>query len=124
MTGRPLAVTTVSAHADGTTGPVTLTMTLPAGVVLAGSTGDWHTCHQAGSMVTCQAEHSDTGRWTGTVTTDWSGQTAGSARVQVSAQQAGGTETSAFVVIPWSSSAPLQHPLQGADDGETGGSAP
>jgi RNA polymerase sigma factor (sigma-70 family) len=110
MSGRPVAVTTVTARGDGTTGPLTLTVTVPDGVVLAGSSGDWHVCSQAGRTITCQAEHSSTGHWTGTVTTDWAGQAAGRVQVTVTGQGAGGSSPSGSVAIPWSSSTPLVLP--------------
>jgi hypothetical protein len=92
---------TVGVGAQGLAGPVTLHLSLPAGVSLTGATGDWTSCSQSGTTVTCSAAWRRDGRWSGTLHTRWSATARGELTATVTGRYANGSAGTADARTTW-----------------------
>jgi hypothetical protein len=90
----------VDAQAHGTTGTVRLTLTVPPGVTLRRASGDWESCEQDGTLISCTAT-STTGRWTGIVRTRWADGATGTVAVEVGATYRSGGHVNASAAATW-----------------------
>ena len=101
ITGTPHATAIdVSAQSQGTTGPLRLTLRVPAGVTFRSASGDWRSCTQSGGVISCTAK-SARGRWSGTIVTRWSGRASGRVTVEVGTSYADGGQASASASATW-----------------------
>lgn len=101
ITGPPGATAIdVNAQSQGTTGPLRLTLRVPAGVTLRSASGDWRSCTQSGGVISCTAR-SARGRWSGTILTSWSGRASGRVTVEVGTSYANGGHASASASATW-----------------------
>jgi RNA polymerase sigma factor (sigma-70 family) len=91
----------VSAAAQGIAGPVRLTLQLPDGVTLTGASGDWGSCTQGPTAVTCTADAAATGRWSGTIRTVWAPDARGRVRATVQGTYANGSPAVGSVGTTW-----------------------
>jgi RNA polymerase sigma factor (sigma-70 family) len=87
--------------ASGTVGDVRLSLTVPTGVALDSSSGDWDTCHQSGDVITCTAAHQVDGTWVGQVQTVWSPGITGTATAVATGTYQDGSAASVDTATTW-----------------------
>lgn len=90
----------VDAHAQGTTGAVRLLLRVPSGVVLRSASGDWSSCDQDGDLISCTAT-STSGRWVGTIVTEWGDDASGTVTAEVEATYRNGGWVNASASATW-----------------------
>ena len=90
----------VDAQAQGTTGVLRLTLTVPSGVTLRRASGDWSSCEQSGGLITCTAR-STTGRWAGIILTRWADGSVGRVTAEVRSTYRHGGAVTASASATW-----------------------
>lgn len=90
----------VEATTGASTRTMQLTMQVPVGVTLRSASGDWRSCTQRGQVITCTAR-STTGRWAGSIVTDWQPDASGTVTVQVRTAEGSEAQGSAAASASW-----------------------
>jgi RNA polymerase sigma factor (sigma-70 family) len=86
-------------------GPVTLRLTLPAGVTLVRRVGGWRGCAQQGQVVVCSSRPNGRRVWSGALVLDWSAHgTSATALADVRGRTASGATAEGTIVLRWRSS--------------------
>lgn len=91
----------VAASARELTSGLTLQLTVPAGVTLTGSFGDWTQCTQNGLTITCSAPPSTSQNWSGGVNTSWATGAQGTVRALVTGTYRSGSPAAASTATTW-----------------------
>jgi hypothetical protein len=91
----------VRAAVQGTTGPLRLTVEVPAGVTLVGAEGDWSPCTQGAGGISCTGPEGTAGRWFGTIHTAWADSAKGRVRATVAGTYANGSAATGSVGTSW-----------------------
>lgn len=100
--GSGAVATTIDVTVEGTTGPLTARVDVPAGVTLTKAvSGVWRDCAQAGRVVTCTSGHRDPGRWSGTLGLAWPVGVTGTVTSSVLGGYADGSTARASVSANW-----------------------
>jgi hypothetical protein len=91
----------VAASARELASGLTLELTVPAGVTLTGSFGDWGQCTQNGLTIACSAPPSASQNWSGSVNTSWAAGAQGTVRAVVTGTYRSGSSASASTATTW-----------------------
>ncbi|WP_270888708.1 RNA polymerase sigma factor [Pedococcus sp. 5OH_020] len=95
-------VMTVRGDVPGVRGAVTLLVTVPRGVSLGSTEGDWTACRQNGAQIACTGGSRASDRWSGSLHTTWPATlTSGPVKAQVSGRYASGKVANASVQTTW-----------------------
>ena len=97
----PFVQVSVSGQRVG--GPLSLTLTVPEGVSLNGSTGAWTNCAQSGRTIRCTAGPSSSAAWSGSISTTWGPGSGGSVTAIVTGTDRSGRRVSASAATTWPS---------------------
>ncbi|QGN58970.1 RNA polymerase sigma factor [Nostocoides sp. HKS02] len=94
----------VSASGQEVAGGLSLSLSVPTGVVLVSSSGSWHGCAQSGTTITCTASAAPaaTGQsWSGTISTRWAAGASGAVSAVVTGTYRSGSAASARAATRW-----------------------
>lgn len=91
----------VSASGRQLAGGLRLTVTVPTGVTLTGTSGDWQQCTQSGVTVACSAPASAGQSWSGSLSTSWAPGAQGTVSALVTGTYRSGGTASASTATTW-----------------------
>jgi RNA polymerase sigma factor (sigma-70 family) len=92
---------TVGASAEGIVGGLTLVLEVPAGVSLAGVSGDWTSCAENQTTISCRTTAVRATTWAGTVHTVWAADAHGRVRATVKGTYANGSPAQGSIETTW-----------------------
>lgn len=93
----------VSVAGQRVVGGLSLSLTVPEGVTLRGSTAAWTQCAQSGRTIRCTAGPSPSADWSGTISTSWTPESSGSVTAVVAGADRSGRRVTASAATTWPS---------------------
>ncbi|NYG08635.1 RNA polymerase sigma factor (sigma-70 family) [Phycicoccus badiiscoriae] len=101
--GGPAATPFIQLSASGQqlAGGLGLTLTVPSGVTLTGSTGAWQQCTQSGVTIRCVGAATSTQSWSGTISTSWAPKARGAVTATVKGTYRSGVPAAATAATTW-----------------------
>ena len=91
----------VTASAEGVVGPLKLLLEVPTGVTLTQASGDWTSCTQSQTTISCAAANAQDVTWTGTIHTAWTAAAGGLVRATVQGTYANGSPAKGSIEATW-----------------------
>jgi len=91
----------VTASVEGVVGQMKLVVEVPAGVTLTQASGDWTSCTQSGTTITCVAAGAQDATWSGSLHTAWTAAAHGVVRATVTGTYANGSPAHGSIQATW-----------------------
>ncbi|HEV7147456.1 MAG TPA: sigma-70 family RNA polymerase sigma factor [Pedococcus sp.] len=93
----------VSVSGQHVVGGLSLSITVPEGATLRGSTAAWTQCVQSGRTIRCTAAPSSSSDWSGTISTSWLPESSGPVTAVVAGVDRSGRRVTASAATTWPS---------------------
>lgn len=91
----------VTASVEGVVGPLKLILEVPTGVTLTNASGDWTSCSQSQTTISCAAANAQGVAWTGTIHTAWTTTASGLIHATVEGTYANGSPATGSIGTTW-----------------------